>query len=231
MSASYDPEVAAPDTDVPGFGDGPSFRRIFVPVRSPGESAEALATAARVWSSTINGVRLVHVRVYDPPMPRCPGPFYTETVADARALLDEALLIVWGGGAQATTAVVDAPRGAVAAAIARQASAWRADVIVLSRRRRPAISRMVLGSVADEVMRKASCPVLTVHPKHDDAPATALTRWAESIHMGTSRRATPGVYPNPPARTGCGAAVIKASVTGHRCLGRRCSCGRRGWSR
>jgi nucleotide-binding universal stress UspA family protein len=61
--------------------------------------------------------------------------------------------------------VVDAPRGEVAAAIAQQASAWRADVIVLTRRRRPAISRLVLGSVADQVMHKASCPVLTVHPK------------------------------------------------------------------
>jgi nucleotide-binding universal stress UspA family protein len=53
----------------------------------------------------------------------------------------------------------------VAAAIAQQASAWRADVIVLTRRRWPAIIRMVLGSVADQVMRKATCPVLTVPPK------------------------------------------------------------------
>jgi nucleotide-binding universal stress UspA family protein len=166
MSASYDLRVAAPDTDASGSGEGSSFRRILVPVRSPAESAEALATAARVCSSTINGVlRLVHVRLYDPPMPRCPGRFYPETVAEARAVLDEALLILWGGGAQATTAVMDAPRGKLAAAIAQQASAWRADVIVLNRRPRPAISRVVLGSVADQVMRKASCPVLTVHPK------------------------------------------------------------------
>lgn len=166
MSASYDLQAAVPGTDVPGDGDGPSFRRIFVPVRSPGESAAALAAAARVYSSTVNGaLRLLHVRMYDPPMPRCPGRFYPETAAEAAALLDEALLIVWGGGAQATTAVVDAPRGQVAAAIARQASAWRADVIVLTRRRRPAISRMVLGSVADQVMRQASCPVLAVHQK------------------------------------------------------------------
>ena len=165
MSASYDLEVAVPGTDMPG-GDGPSFRRILVPVRSPGESAEALAAASRICNSTINGVlRLVHVRIYAPPMPRCPGPFYPETAAEATALLDEALLIVWGGGAWATTTVVNAPRGEVAAAIAQQASAWRADVIVLTRRRRPAISRMVLGSVADQVMRKASCPVLTVHPE------------------------------------------------------------------
>jgi nucleotide-binding universal stress UspA family protein len=166
MSASYDLEVAVPGTHAPDSGDGPSFRRIFVPVRSPGESAEALAAAARVCGSTISGVlRLVHVRMYDPPMPRCPSRFYPETAAEAAALLDEALLIVWDGGAQATTAVVDAPRGEVAAAIAQQASTWRADVIVLARRPRPAISRMVLGSVADQVMRKASCPVLAVHPK------------------------------------------------------------------
>jgi nucleotide-binding universal stress UspA family protein len=165
MSVSHDLEVAIPGTDVPDGGE-PSSRRIFVPVRSPGESAEALAAAARVWSSTVNGVlRLVHVRMYDPPMPRCPGRFYPESAAEAVALLDEALLIVWGGGARATTAVVDAPRGEVAAAIAQQATAWRADVIVLTRRPRPAISRMVLGSVADQVMRKANCPVLTVHPK------------------------------------------------------------------
>ena len=164
MSASYDLEVAVPGTDVPDAGDGPLFRRIFVPVRSPDESADALAAAARVCSA-INGVlRLVHVRIYDPPL-RGAGRFYPETAAEAAALLDEALPIIWGGGAGATTAVVDAPRREVAAAIAQQASAWRADVIVLTRRRRPAISRMVLGSVADQVMRKASCPVLTVHPK------------------------------------------------------------------
>jgi hypothetical protein len=80
MSASYDLKVTVPGPDVPDAGDGPSFRRILVPV---GSSAE---------------------------------------------------------------------------------SAWQADMIVLTRRRRPALSRIVLGSVADQVMRKASCPVLTVHP-------------------------------------------------------------------
>jgi nucleotide-binding universal stress UspA family protein len=166
MSASYDLKVAIPGTEVPDARQGPSLRRILVPVRSPGESAEALATAARVCGRTINGVlRLVHVRIYDPPMPRCPGRFYPETAAEAVALLDEALLIVWGCGAQATTAVVDAPRREVAAAVVQQMCAWRADVIVLTRRSRPAISRVLLGSVADQVMRKASCPVLTVHPK------------------------------------------------------------------
>jgi nucleotide-binding universal stress UspA family protein len=165
MSASYDLELAAPGTDEPDAGNEQSFRRIFVPVRSAGDSADALAAATQICSSTVNCVlRLVHVRMYDPPMPRCPGRFYLETAAEAAALLDEAMLLVWSGGAHATTAVVDAPRADVAAAIARQASAWRADMIVLTRRRRLAISRMVLGSVADQVMREATCPVLAVQP-------------------------------------------------------------------
>ncbi len=159
-------ELAFPGTDAPAADDGPSFRRVLAPVRSPGEAAEGLAVAARV-CSTISGVlRLVHVRIYDPPMRGCPGRFYPETVGEAAAVLDDALLTVWAcGGPRATTAIVDAPRGDVAAAIARLASAWRADVIVLTRRPRVAISRLVLGSVSDQVMRRASCPVLAVRPR------------------------------------------------------------------
>ncbi|HUB40071.1 MAG TPA: universal stress protein [Streptosporangiaceae bacterium] len=164
MSVSRDLQVAVPAADMPD-GGGSSFQRILIPVSSAAESAEALDAATRICSSTINSVlRLLHVRIYDPPMPRCPCRFYPETSTEAAALLDEAMLIIWGGGAQATTAVMDAPRGEVAAAIVQQASAWRADVIVLTRRPRPAISRMLLGSVADQVMRMATCPVLTVHP-------------------------------------------------------------------
>jgi nucleotide-binding universal stress UspA family protein len=163
MSA-HEPEVAFPGTAAPG-GDSPSIRRVLAPVRSPGEAAEALGVAARVCRDTNAVLRLVHVRVYDPPMPRCPGPFYPESVADVEALLDEALVAVWRGGARASTAVVDAPRGQQAEAIARYATNWHADVIVLTRRPRSAMGRLLGGSVPDQVMRKASCPVLAVHPK------------------------------------------------------------------
>jgi Universal stress protein family len=33
---------------------------------------------------------------------------------------------------------------------------------------RPALARLVGGSVPDQVMRKASCPVLAVPPRHSD---------------------------------------------------------------
>lgn len=44
------------------------------------------------------------------------------------------------------------------------------DLIVIATAGRGAISRLVLGSVTDKIVRGAPCPVLTVHPhdRHDD---------------------------------------------------------------
>jgi len=146
-------------------GDGGSwFRRILVPVRAPGQAYPALAVAARICGMTGGVLRLVHVRTCDPPLPIV-GRIYLATPGEATAVLDEALLAAWAyGGPPATTVVVDARRGDVAAAIAWQAAAWPADLIVLTRRPRSALSRLVRGSVPDQVMRKASCPVLVATP-------------------------------------------------------------------
>jgi nucleotide-binding universal stress UspA family protein len=172
-------EIAVPGTDAHAPGGRSSFRRILVPVRSPGESCQTLAVAARICGITHGVLRLVHVRTCDPPLRRA-ARFYQETVGQAAAVLDEALVTVWAcGGPQATTAVVDARRGDVALAIVCQASAWPADLIVLTRYPRLAITRPVLGSVPDQVMRKASCPVLAVPPRqsrrwhHDPGPTGA----------------------------------------------------------
>jgi nucleotide-binding universal stress UspA family protein len=146
-------------------GDGDSrFRRILVPVRAPGQAYPALAVAARICGMTGGVLRLVHVRTCDPPLPIV-GRFYLETPGEATAVLEEALLAAWAyGGPPATTVVVDARRGDVAATIAWQAAAWPADLIVLTRRPQPALSRLVRGSVPDQVMRKASCLVLAIPP-------------------------------------------------------------------
>jgi nucleotide-binding universal stress UspA family protein len=161
-------ELAGPGTGARPSDGRSGFRRILVPVRSPGESDPALAVAARI-CGTANGVlRLVHVRTCDPPR-RSPARFYRETAAEAAALLEEALLAAWAcGGPRATTTAVDARRGDVALAITWQAAAWRADLIVLTRRPRPALIRLVSGSVPDQVMRTANCPVLAIPVRHDD---------------------------------------------------------------
>ena len=52
--------------------------------------------------------------------------------------------------------------------IVRHAKKNNADLIVMGTHGRGAIAHMLLGSVAEKVIRKAPCPVLTVrHPEHE----------------------------------------------------------------
>lgn len=51
--------------------------------------------------------------------------------------------------------------------ILKYAKEKNADLIVMATHGRGAISHLLLGSTAEKVVRKATCPVLTVkHPKH-----------------------------------------------------------------
>ena len=51
--------------------------------------------------------------------------------------------------------------GSAAAAIVDRASAY--DLVVMGTHARGGVSRLVLGSVSERVVRHASCPVLTIH--------------------------------------------------------------------
>ena len=52
--------------------------------------------------------------------------------------------------------------------IIKHAKESGADVIIMGTHGRGAIAHMLLGSVAEKVVRKAPCPVLTVrHPEHE----------------------------------------------------------------
>ena len=42
-----------------------------------------------------------------------------------------------------------------------------AGIIVLAKHNRPGLTRMFIGSVAERVVRDASCAVLTVHPSDE----------------------------------------------------------------
>ena len=66
-------------------------------------------------------------------------------------------------------------------AIVGYAKAARIDLIVMGTHGRTGVSHMLVGSVAERVVRTAPCPVLTVrHPEHDfvlpDAAATEEAR-------------------------------------------------------
>lgn len=58
--------------------------------------------------------------------------------------------------------------GDPAAALVRLAEEENADYIVMATHGRRGLSRLLMGSVAEAVVRRAPCPVLTLKPKHDE---------------------------------------------------------------
>lgn len=157
------PDVPSTDTlAAAGGGDG-SITRILVPVDGTGASAAAQAVANRLCATASGSsmLRVVHVRIFDPPL-RGAGRFYPETSATATQVLDQAVSGAWASGSRASGVVVDAQRGWVPKAIAASAAAWNADLIVVARRPRRALTRLLFGSITDQVMRRSGCPVLVV---------------------------------------------------------------------
>lgn len=61
-------------------------------------------------------------------------------------------------------AIQEVREGNAAQEVIRYATEQRVDLIVLGTHGRTGLSRFLLGSVAEKVVRLATCPVLTVHP-------------------------------------------------------------------
>lgn len=99
-----------------------------------------------------------------------------EEIERLRAHVD-ATLDAWlreHGDAPVPEVSVHETTGAPAAALVRYAAALRAGLIVVGTRGRRGLSRAILGSVAGEVVERASCPVLVVRPiEHEAEEAVA----------------------------------------------------------
>jgi nucleotide-binding universal stress UspA family protein len=89
-----------------------------------------------------------------------------EIESAARKRLDEALIDSDGSG-PATKGVVTTS-GSAAFAIVDYAGDNSIDLIVMGTHGRGALAHLMMGSVAERVVRLAPCPVLTVrHPQHE----------------------------------------------------------------
>jgi nucleotide-binding universal stress UspA family protein len=162
MFRQGEPDLYLPAPDVWPGGGGNRLRRILVPVDPFGRAGQALALAAGFSAAVGGQLRLVHVRMWDPGAKGGGGRFYTQTSEQATAVLEKALTSVWATGVPASGVVVDACRAQVARVIAAEAHSWRAEVMVVTRRRRTAIGVLLLGSLPEDLMRQVSCPVLVV---------------------------------------------------------------------
>jgi nucleotide-binding universal stress UspA family protein len=106
----------------------------------------------------VAGGRLAMAPVSDPTVVR--QDYSDEALTRLRDLVPEAYRDTWK---------VEIAIGRPADTIVRLARERKADLIVMATHGRTGLEHMVLGSVAEKVVRLASCPVLTV--KHTVRPA------------------------------------------------------------
>ena len=104
-------------------------------------------------------------------------PSYVDTLYDSlrrsgETILAKAQATARAAGVELTPVLVESRGQTVAYAITRQARKLKADVIVLGTHGRRGLSRLVMGSDAEAVLRNASVPVVLVR-RPDRATRTA----------------------------------------------------------
>jgi nucleotide-binding universal stress UspA family protein len=143
----------------------PPFDKILVPADFSEHSAEAVRTAADL--SRRYDAPLTVVHVFDPVIYALPEayvlftPEQLDKIVDAleARLADVKQLAADGGAVHVETRLL---HGAVAAQIIELAGSSGASLIVMGTRGRTGLSHLLLGSVAERVVRLAPCAVLTV---------------------------------------------------------------------
>jgi nucleotide-binding universal stress UspA family protein len=145
------------------------IRRILCPVDLSEHSRRALdhAVAIARWY----GSRIIAIHVVSPAPVSAygPGPVVLEpammNAADRDQLQASLDAFVQAESAHGVTIDTAIREGNTAAEILAQAADLPADLIVIGTHGRSGFERLLLGSVAEKVLRKAGCPVLTV-PRH-----------------------------------------------------------------
>jgi universal stress protein A len=137
------------------------FEKILCPVDFDQSSLQALRLATELAQEGEATLHLLHV-VAIPPGPEVALPF-AKMEAAARTKLERLARQKVNARYQ-----IEVMTGDPGVEILQAAKRLGANLIVMASHGRKGLRRLVLGSVAEHVVREASCPVLTVKPK---APA------------------------------------------------------------
>ena len=104
-----------------------------------------------------------------PSSPTASGVLGTSLLEAGRVVLDRATASArsrFAGRIDGHLAAGDAPRE-----IVQKAASFGADLVLVGTAGRTGLARLALGSVAEQVVRRAGCPVLVVRPKDHHAGA------------------------------------------------------------
>ena len=132
------------------------------------EALEYATTLARE-----SGARLLIVHVQEPPIAYAEGAFYYGIPDPDPDALRGMLQQVKPHDAS-VTCEHRFVQGDPASQIVELATKEQADLIVMSSHGRTGLGRLIMGSVAESVLRQAACPVLVVKPNTQVASAEAV---------------------------------------------------------
>ena len=144
------------------------IKRILLPTDFSSYSATATKYACELATKFDAELHLLHtLEVHLASTPRFGmGLALPQYVHESRAAAEKALAGVldpqWSVGRKVVRAVVE---GSPKVEIVRYARTRQIDLIVLATHGRSGLAHVIIGSVAESVVRTAPCPVLTVRPE------------------------------------------------------------------
>ena len=146
------------------------YKRILVPIDGSPTAAAGLREAIRLASGNKGtAIRLLHVMN---PLPVMSGmeAVITDQLLDSleafgRKILKNAVAQAARAGIRAQTVFQKRFSGGAADAIVSEARKWKADVIIMGTHGRRGLTRVVMGSDAESVVRTSPVPVLLVRAK------------------------------------------------------------------
>jgi nucleotide-binding universal stress UspA family protein len=152
------------------------YHRICVAIDGSSAADDALAEALRMCAG--GTADLLLVSVVDVRVIAAEGVNF-ESVYDAwceegRKALDTASAKVRSASIEPEVKLAETDGKTVARTVIEEAERWRAEVIVIGTHGRGGVTRWMLGSVADEVIRASPLPVLVVRGRDDPARAHGL---------------------------------------------------------
>jgi nucleotide-binding universal stress UspA family protein len=157
------------------------IRRILCPVDFSDHSRHALDHAAAIARWYESAITVLYVHPIVPVAAAAPGapafPPFVVTARDRDLLLGAMKAFVQEEAGADVPITLEIGEGAAAPEILDRAAALPSDLIVMGTHGRTGFERLVLGSITEKVLRKASCPVLSVPRRVRDAvPVPPLFR-------------------------------------------------------
>ena len=145
-----------------------AYKRILVPVDGSPTSNAGLREAVSMAKAQGASLQLVHIVDYHTlAMGGLEAGAYIDDLMQSlaqsgRRILKRAEEQVRKAGVPVSSVLLESPAGPAADPIVRQAKKWKADVIVLGTHGRRGMSRVLMGSDAEQVVRSSPVPVMLV---------------------------------------------------------------------